>query len=355
MATRKTKVLIVDDSALMRQLLTRILTSDPDIEVVGAAADPFFARDKIKALEPDVLTLDIEMPRMDGLTFLEKLMKARPMPVIMVSSQTKAQCDITIRALEIGAVDFVQKPSVVTSSALEIEAAKIIEKVKAAGRARIGHRIPRPAIAPSSNAPRPARGAAPPNAIIAIGASTGGTEAIREVLMTLPEDTPGIVIVQHMPPNFTASFAQRLDQCCKIRVKEAEDGDKVVRGQALIAPGGFQMGIKRGASGYGVTVVDAPEMNRHRPSVDYMFQSLASITGKNVTAAILTGMGADGARGMKMLRDAGARTIAQDAATCVVFGMPKEAIAHGGAEYVLPLQDIGDAILDLATNGARAA
>ncbi|MDR3708558.1 MAG: chemotaxis response regulator protein-glutamate methylesterase [Capsulimonadaceae bacterium] len=362
MATHTTKVLIVDDSALMRQILTRLLSSDPEIEVVGTAVDPFFARDKIKALLPDVLTLDVEMPRMDGITFLEKLMKAHPMPVIMVSSMTKAHCDITIRALEIGAVDFVQKPNVATSEAFAKEAAQIVEKVKAAGRARIGRprlRPLTPIAAPSagssvSAAPRLSR-PAPSNAIIAIGASTGGTEAIREVLLELPEDTPPIVIVQHMPPNFTASFAARLDQCCKIRVKEAADGDKLARGLALLAPGGFQMGLKRTTTGYAVTVMDAGEVNRHKPSVDYLFDSIAEIAGKNVTAAILTGMGADGANGMRRLRDAGARTIAQDAATCVVFGMPKEAIARGGAEYILPVQEIGGALLDLASTGAYAA
>lgn len=357
MAKQTTKVLIVDDSALMRQILTRILSSDPEVEVVGTAADPFFARDKIKALEPDVLTLDVEMPRMDGITFLEKLMKAHPMPVVMVSSQTKAHCDITIRALEIGAVDFVQKPSVATTEALEREAAQIIDKVKAAGRARIGRPRPQP-VGQTPSAPQmvrvPSR-SAPSNAMIAIGASTGGTEAIREVLMALPEDAPPIVIVQHMPPNFTASFATRLDQCCRIQVKEAADGDKLARGLALLAPGGYQMGVVRTTTGYAVTVREDPEVNRHRPSVDYMFDSIAEIAGKNVTAAILTGMGADGARGIKRLRDNGARTIAQDAATCVVFGMPKEAIAHGGADYILPLHHIGEALMDLAATREYAA
>jgi two-component system chemotaxis response regulator CheB len=349
------KVLIVDDSALMRQILTRILSSDPSIEVVGTAADPFFARDKIKSLHPDVLTLDVEMPRMDGITFLEKLMAAHPMPVVMVSSMTKAHCDITIRALEIGAVDFVQKPTVALEDAFNADAAVIIEKVKAAGRARIPRAAklssPRPPVAQI----RVGSFTASPFALIAIGASTGGTEAIKDVLTVLPEDVPGIVIVQHMPPNFTASFAQRLDQCCRIRVKEAADGDKVERGLALIAPGGYQMGLQRAASGYIVRVVDAPEVNRHRPSVDYMFDSIANITGKNVTAAILTGMGADGAKGMKRLRDAGARTVAQDAASCVVFGMPKEAIAHGGAEHVVPLHKIGQALMELSSSGVKAA
>ncbi|HEY3333092.1 MAG TPA: chemotaxis response regulator protein-glutamate methylesterase [Capsulimonadaceae bacterium] len=355
MAAKKTRVLIVDDSALMRQLLSKILGSDPDIEVVGVAADPFYARDKIKALEPDVLTLDIEMPRMDGITFLEKLMKGHPMPVVMVSAQTKAHCDITIRALELGAVDFVQKPTVSTTEALNAEAATIIEKVKAAGRARVSRATPtRIAPAPVSSI-RSGKLVASPNAIIVIGASTGGTEAIREVLIRLPEETPGIVIVQHMPPGFTDSFAQRMDQCCKINVREAKDGDRVMPGLALIAPGGFQMGIVRRSNGYHVQVTDAPEVNRHKPSVDYMFDSLAAITGRNVTAAILTGMGADGAKGMRHLRDLGARTVAQDAATCVVFGMPKEAIAHGGAEFVLPIDQIAGAILDLSCSGANAA
>jgi two-component system chemotaxis response regulator CheB len=355
MQNQKTKVLIVDDSALMRQILTRILSSDPALEVVGTASDAFFARDKIKSLQPDVLTLDVEMPRMDGITFLEKLMAARPMPVVMVSSMTKAHCDITIRALEIGAVDFVQKPTNAFDSSFQNEAGVIIEKVKAAGRARIRR------IAPKSTAPSPVIPAKMgsftrnPLTLLAIGASTGGTEAIKEVLQVLPEDIPGIVIVQHMPPNFTASFAARLDQCCKIRVKEAADGDKVERGLALIAPGGFQMGVQRASGGYMVRVMDAPEVNRHRPSVDYLFNSIADITGKNVTAAVLTGMGADGAKGLRRLRDGGARTVAQDAASCVVFGMPKEAIAHGGAEQVLPLHKIGQALLDLSASGSKAA
>jgi two-component system chemotaxis response regulator CheB len=288
---------------------------------------------------------------MDGITFLEKLMKGHPMPVVMVSSMTAAHCDTTIRALEIGAVDFFQKPNVATAEALNAEASTIVEKVKAAAQARL-RRLPEQRTAPTLPS-RLSSGSLPTHGMIAIGASTGGTEAICEVLMALPADSPGIVIVQHMPPNFTASFAQRLDKCCQVHVKEAEDGDKIVRGTALLAPGGYQMGVVRRTSGYAVKVTDAPEVNRHRPSVDYLFASIADVGAQHVTAAILTGMGADGARGMRRLRDGGARTVAQDQATCVVFGMPKEAIAHGGAEFVLPIHQIGNALIELSSSTAH--
>ena len=349
------RVLIVDDSAAMRQLLTKILESDPCIEVVGTAADPYFARDKIRDLKPDVLTLDVEMPRMDGLTFLEKLMRGHPMPVVMVSSLTQAGCDVTIRALELGAVDFFPKPTMDTINGVAGGAAHIISKVKAASLAKIR---PRTASAPAkpNSAPSSLGGVAAfrmTHQIIAIGASTGGTEAIREVLTALPADTPGIVIVQHMPPGFTASFANRLDSLCAIRVKEARDGDRVLPGHALIAPGSFHMELKRSGAEYAVRVFDASPVNHHKPSVDVLFDSCAEQAGKNVTAAILTGMGDDGARGMRRMRDAGARTIAQDEATCVVFGMPKEAIAHGGAEKIAPLDRIAGELLRLAV--AKAA
>jgi two-component system chemotaxis response regulator CheB len=352
MLTRKIRVLIVDDSALMRQLLTEILSSDEMIEVVGTASDPFFARDKIKTLQPDVVTLDVEMPRMDGLTFLEKLMAAHPLPVVMVSSLTQRGCEVTIRALELGAVDFFPKPTLDPATGVLQGAVQIVEKVKAAAHARVRPR--NGGMRPAAPTPRPSgMGFRTTHQIIAIGASTGGTEAIREVLTALPADTPGIVIVQHMPPGFTASFAQRLNSLCAIHVKEAQDGDRVLPGQALIAPGNFHMSLYRSGAEFFVRVGMGDPVNRHRPSVDVLFNSCAECAGGNVAAAILTGMGDDGARGMRRMRDAGARTIAQDEASCVVFGMPREAIAHGGAETVLPLSRVAEELLKLA--GTTAA
>jgi two-component system chemotaxis response regulator CheB len=353
--TRQVRVLIVDDSALMRQVLTKILSSDPMIDVIGTASDPVFARDKIKTLQPDVVTLDVEMPRMDGLTFLEKLMAAHPLPVVMVSSLTQSGCEVTLRALELGAVDFFPKPVLDTANGVLQGASLIVEKVKAAAHARIR---PGQGVVRSATAHRvspPAMGFRTTHQIIAIGASTGGTEAIREVLMAMPPDTPGIVIVQHMPPGFTASFAQRLDNLCAMRVKEAQDGDKVIPGQALIAPGNFHMSLRRSGAEHYVRVAMGDPVNRHRPSVDVLFDSCAETAGANVVAALLTGMGDDGARGMRRMRDAGAHTIAQDEATCVVFGMPREAIAHGGAEFVMPLQQIAGELLKLAGAGGSAA
>ncbi len=347
MIGRKIKVLIVDDSAVMRQLLTELISSDPQIEVVGTASDPFIAREKIKALHPDVLTLDVEMPRMDGLTFLEKLMASHPMPALMVSSFTQEGCDVTMRALELGAVDFFPKPAVDLQAGIEREAALIIEKVKAAAGARV---VSRPGIktdAPKS--PRTSAGYRATHKILLIGASTGGTEAIKKTLTSMPSDAPGIVIVQHMPPGFTASFASRLNGLCDIRVKEAADGDRVLPGHALIAPGNFQTSLYGSGAEYYVKVGMGEPVNRHRPSVDVLFDSAAECAGVNVVAALLTGMGDDGARGLRRLRDAGAHTIAQDEASCVVFGMPREAIVRGGAEYVLPLGDIAEEMLQLAS------
>lgn len=355
MSATKTRVLIVDDSAAMRQLLTQILSSDPTIEVVGTAPDPYFAREKILKLEPDVLTLDVEMPRMDGLTFLEKLMSGHPMPVVMVSSLTQKGCDVTLRALELGAIDFFPKPTIDVLQGVGAGAEQIIEKVKTAARARVSKRT-------VSNRSTPTRlsSVAPTNfrmthQIIAIGASTGGTEALKEVLMALPADTPGIVIVQHMPPGFTASFAERLNGLCAIRVKEAQDGDRVLPGHALIAPGSLHTSLERSGAEYCVRVALGPPVNRHRPSVDVLFDSVAKYAGRNAVGAVLTGMGDDGARGLRRMRDAGARTIAQDEASCVVFGMPKEAIAHGGAEVVLPLKKIAGEMLRLAAGLSAAA
>ena len=347
MANAPIRVLIVDDSAAMRQLLTQILASDPAIEVVGTAPDPYFARTKILELRPDVLTLDVEMPRMDGITFLEKLMRGHPMPVVMVSSLTQAGFDVTLRALELGAVDFFSKPTLDTLTGVAGGAQHIIDKVKAAARARVQPRAATPM--PSASTPTPRVGAkfSMTHKIIVIGASTGGTEAIREVLMEMPADTPGIVVVQHMPPGFTASFANRLNGLCRIRVKEAQDGDRVLPGHALIAPGSFHTSLTRSGAEYKVRVTSDAPVNRHRPSVDVLFDSCAEQAGRNAVGAILTGMGDDGARGLRRMREAHARTIAQDEATCVVFGMPKEAIARGGAEFVLPLNRIGKELLAL--------
>ena len=346
---QRCKVLIVDDSALMRQLLERILSSDPSIDVVGTAGDPYVAREKIKALSPDVLTLDVEMPRMDGLTFLEKLMRARPMPVVMVSSLTERGCDTTLRALALGAVDFVTKPKLDVSTGTIDLAEEIIAKVKAASRARVmgGARIvvARP---PPVAVTQPQFRAT--HKVVAIGASTGGTEAIKEVLMPLPAGFPGIVMVQHMPETFTAKFADRLDGLCRIHVKEARDGDRILPGHALLAPGNLQMEVVRHGAEYSVRVFAGEPVNRHRPSVDVLFGSCARHLGANSVGVILTGMGADGAKGLLAMREAGARTVAQDEATCVVFGMPREAIAMGGASEIVPLQLIPSQIARVCSN-----
>jgi two-component system chemotaxis response regulator CheB len=337
------KVLIVDDSALMRQLLTKILSSDPEFEVVGTAGDPYVARDKIKALAPDVLTLDIEMPRMDGLTFLEKLMRGHPMPVIMISSLTSKGADTTLRALGLGAIDFVSKPKLDVSNGTIEQADEIIAKVKAAARVRVRT---------ASIAPLPAAALTGKNyqfstthKVVAIGASTGGTEALKDMLSPLPADFPGIVIVQHMPETFTRQFAERLDACCRLRVKEAQDGDRVLPGHALLAPGGHQMAVVRRGAEFAVHVYRGERVNRHLPSVDVLFSSIARAMGKNALGVLLTGMGADGARGMLEMKQAGAFNIAQDESTSVVFGMPREAIALDAVDQVLPLGQIPDALL----------
>jgi two-component system, chemotaxis family, protein-glutamate methylesterase/glutaminase len=345
---RPTRVLIVDDSALVRQMMTEILSRDPGIQVVGSAADPYAAWEKIQRLRPDVITLDVEMPRMDGLTFLEKLMRVHPLPVLMVSSLTDRGCDTTIRALELGAVDFVTKPKIdVVRGTAEISG-EIVAKVKMIGGAKVR------ANAKSSQSDRSAAPGSSTQSfkgthkVVAIGASTGGTEALREVLCGLPSDAPGIVIVQHMPEHFTRSFAERLDSLTKIKVSEARDGDRVLPGHALIAPGNYHTELVRSGADYRVRVFGGEPVNRHRPSVDVLFQSCAQAAGQNAVGVILTGMGDDGARGLVAMRTAGARTIAQDEATCVVFGMPKEAIARGGVEFIEPLHRVAQTTLRLA-------
>jgi len=336
------KVLIVDDSALMRQLLTKIIGSDPDLTVVGTAGDPFVAREKIIALRPDVLTLDIEMPRMDGLTFLEKLMRGHPMPVVMISSLTSKGADTTLRALSLGAIDYIAKPKLDVSNGTIEQAEEIIARVKVAAKAKV-----RCATAKSSP-PAAFAGKAihfsATHKVVAIGASTGGTEALKELLAPLPADFPGIVIVQHMPESFTHQFADRLDSMCKIRVQEARDGDRILPGHALLAPGGHQMSVIRRGMEYAVHVYRGERVNRHIPSVDVLFSSCARSLGKNAVGVILTGMGADGARGMLEMKQAEAFNIAQDESTSVVFGMPREAILIGAVDQVLPLTQIPGAL-----------
>ena len=343
----RTKVLVVDDSALMRRLLTDLIQQDPSLEVVGSAADPMAAIEKIRSLNPDVLTLDVEMPRMDGLTFLEKLMRSHPLPVVMVSSLTESGCDTTLKALELGAVDFVTKPKLDLEAGTRELGHDILEKVRAAARARIrsrGNERNRP-VAPAK-AVR-STGLDLTHKVIAIGASTGGTEALREVLTALPADAPGVVVVQHMPEKFTRSFAARLDSLSALKVVEAQDGQRVLPGHAFIAPGNLHMKVVRSGAETRVRVGMSPPVNHHRPSVDVLFDSCARHLGANAVGVILTGMGSDGARGMLSMRDAGARTVAQDEASCVVYGMPKEAFEMGAAEEVQPLDRIPDAILRL--------
>jgi two-component system chemotaxis response regulator CheB len=349
------KVLVVDDSAVMRQILSEILRHDPELDIVGSAPDPYVAWDKIKRLQPDVVTLDVEMPRMDGLTFLEKLMQARPTPVVMVSSLTEKGCQTTLRALELGAVDFVTKPKIDVASGTVDMGREIIEKVKIAARAKLRNRTSRTGSAAKPVIKSSGSLLKTTHKIVCIGASTGGTEALYDVLTALPADSPGTVIVQHMPAGFTHSFAQRLDGACQIRVKEATDGDRILQGHALLAPGGLQMVVRREGASYMVRVARGQPVNRHCPSVDVLFQSAAHHVGANAVGVILTGMGNDGAKGLLAMRQAGARTIAQDEATCVVFGMPKEAIALGGADEILPLDRVADRVLTLAHLDARHA
>ncbi len=347
---KKTRVLVVDDSALMRQLISEILQSDSSIEVVGTAADPFVAREKILKLNPDVLTLDVEMPRMDGLLFLEKLMAGRPMPVVMLSSLTDKGCETTMRALELGAVDFVTKPKLDVVSGMDGIARDIIDKVKQAAGARVQRRSVTSDRTPYVGPKHSSVGAliSSTHKVIAIGGSTGGTEALLDLLSAFPPDAPGTVCVIHMPEGFTKSYAQRLDRHCRINVKEAEDGDRILPGHALLAAGNMHMEVQRSGSIYSVRVFTAPPVSRHRPSVDVLFHSCANALGKNVVGAILTGMGNDGADGMLAMHRSGAYTVAQDQDSCVVFGMPKEAITKGGVDDVLPLKQIAPRLLKAA-------
>ncbi len=348
--SRRIKVLVVDDSAVARQLLSNHLARDPAIEVIGTAPDPYLAWQKIRTLAPDVMTLDVEMPRMDGLTFLEKLMRRRPMPVVMVSSLTEAGCATTLRALELGAIDFVMKPAVGLRETFPDLAAELTEKVKVAAGAAVRKPAPTPVIRPLASAVL-----CTTQRLIAIGASTGGTEAIREFLGVLPADAPAVLIVQHMPEKFTRAFANRLDGLCAVRVREAEDGDRALAGHVLIAPGNRHMRLVREGTTYLVRLGDEPPVNRHRPSVDVLFHSCADIAGANAVGVIMTGMGDDGARGLLAMRRAGAATLAQDEASSVVFGMPKCAVEIGAADRVLPLSRLADAALAAVLDGAAPA
>jgi two-component system chemotaxis response regulator CheB len=348
-SNRRIRVLIVDDSAIVRKLLTEALAGEADIEVVGTAPDPYIARDKVLALNPDVLTLDIEMPRMDGITFLKKLMVFHPMPVIIISSLAQASCQAGVEALRAGAVEVMAKPGGPYSVG-ELKAS-LASKVRAAAVSRVGARAVPVQAAKVPVGPSTVK--SNPLTVIAMGASTGGTEAIESVLTQLPADMPGIVITQHIPAGFSRAFAERLSKLCHIRVAEAADGDIVQPGLALIAPGNFHMILRKTGAGYRVTVKDGPMVCYQRPSVDVLFSSVAEAAGANGIGVILTGMGSDGAQGMLKMKSAGAWTIAQDEASCVVFGMPKEAIRLGGVGRVVPLQSMPHALRSaLANTGA---
>ena len=351
----KIKVLIVDDSALVRKLLSEILGDHPDIEVVGVAQDPYIARDKIKQLNPDVLTLDVEMPRMDGLTFLRNLMRLRPMPVIMISSLTEKGADVTLQALESGAIDFVTKPKIGLEEGLEEYSQEIVEKIKIAAGAADQVKKLEPSdlkVAPKYSADavlgeRKVSHYRTTDKIIAIGASTGGTEAIKDVLVNLPPDMPGIVITQHIPDGFSKPFAKRMDTMSALTVFEAEDGQQILPGHAYIAPGHSHLLVVRDGAKYRCQLNDGPPVNRHRPSVDVLFRSVAQHAGPNATGVILTGMGNDGAQGMLEMKQAGAITLAQDEKTSVVWGMPGEAVAAGGVDEVLPLNNVAPRLMEI--------
>jgi two-component system chemotaxis response regulator CheB len=358
---KKIRVLIVDDSAVVRQTLSSIFESDPMIEVMGVASDPFFAAKKLQTEVPDVITLDIEMPRMDGLTFLKKIMSQHPIPVVIISSLTAQGTETALKALEYGAVEIITKPQMNTRQFIEESRIRLCDAIHAAAQSKIHRRslTPEVTVQPkySADAVIPA---APVNnhsmiktteMVVAVGASTGGTDALQTFLKALPPDCPGIVIVQHMPEFFTRSFANRLDELCQITVKEAENGDSVIRGRALIAPGNHHLLLKRSGARYYVEVKEGPLVNRHRPSVDVLFRSTSRYAGSNAIGVIMTGMGDDGARGLLEMKEAGAKTIAQDKNTCVVFGMPQEAIKRGAADHILPIDQIAYQVMKLSSQG----
>jgi two-component system chemotaxis response regulator CheB len=339
------RVLIVDDSAVMRAFLSRVVGSQPDMEVVALAADPVVAIEQIRLKSPDVMTLDVEMPRMNGLDFLRNVMAVRPLPVIMISSLTRQGAEVTMQALELGAVDFVQKPADLAQ--FESSVNDIAEKIRAANTARVVRRGPR--VTPA--APISVRQPLPPAAhdrVIAIGASTGGVEALREILAELPQQMPPILIAQHMPPGYTETFARRLNTICRVEVKQADDGEPALNGVAYIAPGGRHLKLVRRMSAYSLRVTDDPPVNRHRPSVDSLFRTVAQAAGDRAIGVMLTGMGADGADAMLDLRKAGAYTMAQDESSCIVFGMPRKAIAAGAVREVLPLAQMARRLVELS-------
>jgi two-component system chemotaxis response regulator CheB len=368
---RKVRVLVVDDSALVRKLLAEIIDRQSDLECVGAAGDPLVAREMIRRLDPDVLTLDVEMPRMDGLDFLGRLMRLRPMPVVMVTTLTERGAEVTLQALELGEIDFVAKPRIGVAGGLEALAGEIIEKIRVASRARLRplRRTPPSAAtagsvgtdraAHASPTPRNAHAASrrwlTTEKLVFIGASTGGTEATREVLVRLPADFPAVLVTQHMPAGFTASYAARLNSLCRIAVKEAVDGERILQGHAYIAPGGLHLSVERSGASYVARVDCGEPVNRHRPSVEVLFRSAARVVGANAVGVMLTGMGADGAKAMREMRDAGSWNIAQDEASCVIFGMPREAIAHGAAHEVLALSAIAPRLIERIQGGRAGA
>ncbi|MFT5175418.1 MAG: two-component system chemotaxis response regulator CheB [Gammaproteobacteria bacterium] len=343
----KIRVLVVDDSALVRSLLSEIINRQCDMECVGAAPDPLVARDMIRKLNPDVLTLDIEMPRMDGIEFLSKLMRLRPMPVVMVSTLTERGAEATMRALELGAIDFVPKPRIGVEDGLRVLAEDICEKIRIAAKARVANRRGQPATAAPA-----AMGRLSTEKIIFLGASTGGTEATKDVLTQLPHDMPAVMIAQHMPPGFTASYSARLNELCRIAVTEACDGERVLPGHAYIAPGGMHLSVAQSGANYIAQVRDSEPVNRHKPSVEVLFASAARVVGPNALGVMLTGMGNDGAQAMKTMRESGSWNVVQDEASCVVFGMPREAIAAGAANEVLPLSAIAPKLIERLRLGA---
>ncbi len=351
---KKIRVVVVDDSALVRGLLAEIINRQKDMECVGAANDPLIAREMIRELNPDVITLDIEMPKMDGIDFLARLMRLRPMPVVMISTLTERGGEVTMRALELGAVDFVAKPKMGVADGLRELADQIVEKVRIAASAHV-RRFTQPSQAAGAMVPHLhsagkstgflSSGRLSTEKLIFIGASTGGTEAIKEILIRMPADSPAIAITQHMPPGFTTSFAARLNSMCQINVSEAVHGERILPGHAYIAPGGKQFRVDKSGANYVCVVEEGELVNRHRPSVEVLFRSAAHVVGGNAFGVMLTGMGNDGAKAMKEMRDAGSYNFVQDEASCIVFGMPREAILHGAADEVLPLLDIAGALL----------
>jgi two-component system chemotaxis response regulator CheB len=353
---KKIRVVVVDDSALVRSLLSEIINRQKDMECIGTANDPLIAREMIRDLNPDVITLDVEMPRMDGIDFLGRLMRLRPMPVVMISTLTEQGAEVTLKALELGAVDFVAKPRVGLSNGLNELAGQIVEKIRVAAVAQV-RRISRDPVASAAHAHAPSSPAASllgrlsTEKLIFIGASTGGTEAIKEILVHMPADSPAIVITQHMPPGFTTSFAARLNGLCQITVKEASHGERILPGHAYIAPGGRQFHVSRSGANYVAVVDDGPLVNRHKPSVEVLFKSAAAVVGRNAYGIMLTGMGNDGAAAMREMKDAGSYNYVQDEASCIVFGMPREAIAHGAPDEVLPLNQIAPALVARLRSG----